>query len=168
MGTIRLVKELTDNHHLIEFAEFMVPQYADGKLPDIKLTDLLDIHRLVPNLTMLDFEKEQGKVWIKFSGTKCDEFYGRNISDTWLRDSNQEGDSLEEIEHILLQGVEKKRPVYTRRPVHLISHGVERYSVIETLTFPSSRDGETVDHAISIVDFYQVTAATQKCLMVVE
>jgi len=165
---IDAIKLLSKNPGLVAFSSFVLSQSETEVLPDYRNINLMEIPHLVPHVFALDVLNSSEKLIVKYCGTKIDEFYGSNMTGKCVIDHYKGEDNFAEIENIFWQGIRAKKPSYTVRSVHLENEYVDKFKVAETVMFPCSSDGTTINYTIGFADFYNAPSHIKSCIEVIE
>ena len=165
---IDAITRLSENPQLVEFSSFILSQSEAGTLPDYLNIDLMEIPHLVPHVFALDVLNSSEKLIVKYCGTKIDEFYGTNMTGKNVVDRYKGEESFAEIEAIFWQSIHTKKASYTVRSVHLENEYVDKFKVAETVMFPCSSDGATVNYTIGFADFYNTPSHLEPCITLIE
>jgi len=165
---IDTIKLLSRNPKLVEFSSFILSQFEAGALPDYRNINLMEIPHLVPHVFALDVLNSSEKLIVKYCGTKIDEFYGTNMTGKSIVDRYKGEERFDEVEAIFWQSIHAQKPSYTVRSVHLENEYVDKFKVAETVMFPCSSDGATVNYTIGFADFYNTPSHLEPCITLIE
>lgn len=127
-----------------------------GVPPRAAKLDLMDIYRLAPNVTILDFEKSSGKLKVRFNGTAVVTMFGREATGRY-KDDLKLGRHSKSLKDIYKRTVTECRPYWVLASVELQTEtggdaGCERVFDYERLSFPLVDDnGQVVSVAAILI-----------------
>lgn len=129
--------------------------YWDGKrsgrpMPsrqDIKPTEIV---RLLPNVLLVDIEKEPFRLRYRLIGTKINETMGRDSTGKYY-DEIYDGALLENIYLSFRSLIDRRQPLRTYGEVFYEDKSIYSY---ETINLPLSDDGESVDRVLGMIVFH--------------
>ena len=164
---IEVVRLLSSNSRLVDFAAFILANHEEDGLPDYAKLDILQIPRLVPHVFVYDVLGSTDNLRIKYCGTKVDEFYGTNMSGKCPCDYYKGEGTFDEVENMYWECIRTKTPSYTRRGVRLENDRVDKFKIVETILFPCSSDEGVVNYTIGFADFYNTEEPVEKCFTLI-
>lgn len=149
------LRELTSHQRILDFCAFAFADVSDGELPDYEALDLMQVPRLVPNVFVHDYRNGTDKgLFIKFSGTRIDEHYGRVVQGHYFQDTYVGDDKHDRYIPLHYEAIAKKKPFFAQRSVRYESDEFEtKFRLSTALYVPCSSDQVTVNYAIGIVFF---------------
>ena len=150
------VKKLSDHQRLLEFADFVISKCDGAALPDYTRMDLMEIHRVVPHIFVFDVLKSTDHLVMKYCGTVIDQFYGTNMVGRAPYAMFEGKGEYTQVEHNYWHAIKSRNVAYARRSVHYANSVSEKYKIAESMLFPCSSDGETVNYALGFADYYPV------------
>jgi hypothetical protein len=128
---------------------------AEGKLPGRQHLDPADIPEYLPQLWLLDVQREPIRLRYRLVGTRIVEMAGRELTGLWLDEVHphvaQDARAFERFQRVVTTG----RPDHRRgRPALFLAHQAD-FTEIENTFFPFARDGRTVDMIMVYSIFYR-------------
>ncbi len=156
MIDIQTIKERTQDPDFWTFAAFVISEAEGKKFPDYRAMDLMKIAGLVLHTWVFDFRNglDDGLVF-HFSGTAIDAHFGRTLTGLSF-EKIYPGEHFEElINKTYHQAYLQKRPCYTRRIERYVDDIIDKQTIIETVMFPCSSDGETINFGLGMTKYTQ-------------
>jgi len=154
MIDLQKIKDISVSPNLIQFAEYLVQEKGDAQYPNYKKLDLMKVYSLVSNIWAFDFRAgiTDGMPFC-FSGTKIDEQYGFCVTGKCIEDCYTGKYVKPLFDESYRQVYLQKKIAYTSRHDDYMTDKIERHRHVETLLFPCSEDGETINYAVGISSF---------------
>jgi len=153
MIDIQVIKDLTTDPKLIEFAEFVIAETGDQPFPDYKKMDLMKIPSLVRYVFVIKVEEKEGKrLLFHFSGSGFDELYDKNVTGLYLEDFYT-GSNKETVIQINNDTIDKQRPGYFYNRAVFMGGTYQKNRTIRRVSFPCSSNGKDINFVIGIVLF---------------
>ena len=168
MIKIEDVERLSTNSRLLAFSSFILSNIEAKKIPDYALINLMKIPRLVPHVFVIDVLNSPGKLRLKYCGTEIDNFYGTNMSGKCVYDYYKGEETFDDIESIYREGIQAKKPAYTRRRIHLENETTDKYKIAETIMFPCSSGEGIVNYTVGFADYYYIDDWAEKLTTLIE
>jgi len=155
MISIEQLESLNLCDEVIEFSAFVLRHSENGGLPDYKKMDLMEIPNLIPRIWVFDLRNYaiDGHILVNFAGEKFTERHrrqlgGRTMQDVWATD-----DQYEKLISHYKNTIENKLVSHVKRSAHfLLPDREDRYQNSESLFFPCSSNGISVNWGIGCVD----------------
>ena len=125
---------------------------ATGVLPARRHFDPLAVPALLPNIRLIDVQREPLRFRYRLVGTRIVEAHGYDMTGQWLDEAHPEFRSDTPVRREYLTVIEERRPSYRRgKPVFGVNE--EKYTGIERLLLPFAADGATVDILLAMAVF---------------
>ena len=145
------IDDLVEWAGLKTFGRFILSHCEGDRLPDYRQMDLLNgIPKLVPYVWIYDLRTPQNvrELRMGFAGEKHTELHGRNVCGLADADVISGYEPTSEIVRHFYKSIAEKAVAYNRRNAMILADREMRYRNIESLFFPCSSDGETVNWGI--------------------
>lgn len=164
MITLQLIDDIVTWDGTKEFGRFVLSHCEDGGLPDYKRMDLMQIPQLIPHIWVYDLRSEDKikDLRLGFVGEVHTQLHGKNIcgkSDTKLIFDFTKTNEVVDHFH---KSIDMKCAAYTRRNGEIFINGENKHVTNETLFFPCSSDGESVNWGIGCLSWKFGTLQNEK------
>lgn len=157
---------------LRDFGAFVLEHADPGRgigLPDYEAMDLMRVPDLVPHIWVYDLrtpERREG-LYVNFAGTRHDEILERPTMGLYDADLLKTGALLERTVDEVKKAIAQRTVLYSRKDFAVVPQpgpedGIDaalgfgarkKYRYSESLFFPCSSDGETIDWSIACAYF---------------
>lgn len=121
---------------------------ADGQLPGRQHVDPSAIPDLLPQMFLVDVEREPLRFRYRLVGTDYVEMMGRDLTGEYL-DAVHPGFPGPVLQHYI-NAVERRRPAYRKGPV-MYANAKKDYLTVERLIVPLARNGVDVDMIMGVI-----------------
>jgi PAS domain len=123
-------------------------------LPGRQHVDPLAIPDLLPNLWLLDVERDPFRLRYRLVGTRITELSGRELTGLFLDEAHPHATEIPDFFRRFRAVVETGQPSWRRGVPTLYLHHKD-FTTIERAALPLARDGVSVDMILAMTVFYQ-------------
>ncbi len=123
-------------------------------LPGRQHLDPIDLPGFLPQLWLVDVQREPFRLRYRLAGTRICELAGRELTGSWLDEVHparaREANGFARFRQAVVTGLPNRR---RGQPTLYLSHKAD-FTEIENALFPLARDGKTVDMILAYTIFY--------------
>jgi hypothetical protein len=156
--TQKQIDETVSWDGLKEFGSFVLSYSTDGNLPDYKKMDLMRVAKLVPDIWVFDLREYENndQILVNFCGENALRSWGFNlIGKDYIKllEQRNDADVVKKKISEVRQAISQKTVSYRKINEFVIYNDYRKAGFLESLMFPCSSDGITVNWAIGCIHY---------------
>lgn len=136
MFDINKIKSISDVPEIIEFSEFILSKCSHDDVPELEISQLIEVPVLVTRtFVMSDVPDKNKRLLMKYSGTKIDEQFNRNITGEYFEDLIK-GDDCSKIIQNFYDVLQTQKVGFLRHKIELNTTGRIDQKHVSRISFP--------------------------------
>jgi hypothetical protein len=121
-----------------------------GRLPGRQHFDPLAVHKLLPNIWLVEVHRNPLRFFYRLVGSTIEEFAGETLTGMWFAE-RLSGPALQQVNMVMQATIENREPSWRRGKPRI--RWEKDHMTIERLYLPLARNGVDVDMILAISEY---------------